>query len=55
MGAASMQILKIAEKKKQRSMQKRFENWKFAYLAGKEGFHVITQTKHLEMTYSNSD
>jgi hypothetical protein len=55
MGAASMQMLKLAEKKQQRSTQKRFEIWKFAYLGGKEGFHVITQTKHFEMTYSNSD
>lgn len=50
-----MQLLKIAEKKQQRSIQKRFEKWKFNYLGSKEGFHVITQTKHLEMTYSNSD
>ena len=50
-----MQLLKIIEKKQQKSTQKRFEKWKFAYLGNREGFHVITQMKQYEMQYSDSD
>ena len=50
-----MQLLKLIEKKENRAAQRRFEKWKFAYLSNKEGFHVITQTKTLDMQYSNTD
>ena len=50
-----MQILKLIEKKHQKSAQQRFEKWKFFYLGSREGYHVITQMKHFEMMYSDSD
>ena len=50
-----MQLLKLTEKNSLKSIQKRFESWKFAYLGNREGFHVITQTKHLHMEYSDND
>lgn len=54
-GAAAMQLIKLVEKKHQRVQQRRFEKWKFFYLGNREGFHVITQMKHFEMMYSDSD
>lgn len=50
-----MQLLKLIEKKHQKSAQQRFEKWKFFYLGNREGYHVITQLKHFEMMYSDSD
>ena len=55
MGAGAMQIYKLIQKSKRGNIQKRFESWKFAYLGNREGFHVITQTKHVEMRYSDSE
>lgn len=55
LGASAMQMFKIIEKKQLRASQRRFEAWKFAYLGNREGFQVITQTKHLQMQYSSSD
>ena len=50
-----MQLLKLVEKNQSRAQQLRFERWKFGYLGNREGYQVITQMKHFEMMYSDSD
>jgi hypothetical protein len=53
-GAASQQFRQILLQNEKKDKQKRFERWKFLYLSKREGFQVITQTKHLELQFSDS-
>ena len=53
-GAASQHFRQILQRSHKKAQQRRFELWKFLYLGNREGFRVITQTKHMELQYSDT-